>query len=596
MKKTMRKISIFAVLLFALVSCNDEAFLTENPKYFYTVDNVFSTQQQVEQALVTCYSKLREYRTLSTEATEYMTIRGSNGTDMFDVSTVRHSYQFNDYSILTPEHRVYTNIFSFWYKMISAANLVLYGADLENIEWDNEENYNYAVAQAHFFRAWAYRNLGELYGGVFIVPELCLEPKFNFERSTRVETYRYAISEIEDRIEDFPETSSHPGRLVRGAVQHTLAVLYLDLGIALGEEGLTEEADQAYKKSIEWADKVIDGGTYSLMTSRFGTRMNEGPKYYYANTEADKTEDHTYESAGVKIPGNVIWDMYQPGNISYQDGNHEAIWVIHTDLDAFMEEDKASKLNYSRSFSPTFRSATPGILDGTMEDVGGRGVTWVMPTEYTRTMIFADKWGKGDLRNSEAAMRRTFVGNVPDSKYYGKVIPWSVLNRTGEGGSAEQSAYTQAFPISCKVASDVYPDDKYGGNKSYLYRDDYVIRLAETYLVRAEAYLRRDNAAMAAVNINVVRKRAGCSYLATGSNTDLNLILDERARELIYEEDRWNTLLRMGGTVAVDRIIEYSYWEYPRMGTMKHFNLWPIPQSVIDSNKDVKIEQNEGWK
>jgi hypothetical protein len=76
---------------------------------------------------------------------------------------------------------------------------------------------------------------------------------------------------------------------------------------------------------------------------------------------------------------------------------------------------------------------------------------------------------------------------------------------------------------------------------------------------------------------------------------NLDLILDERARELMYEENRWCTLLRMGGTVAVDRIREYSYWDYPRMGTMPNYNLWPIPQKVIDTNKDVKVQQNEGW-
>ena len=52
----------------------------------------------------------------------------------------------------------------------------------------------------------------------------------------------------------------------------------------------------------------------------------------------------------------------------------------------------------------------------------------------------------------------------------------------------------------------------------------------------------------------------------------------------------------MGGTVACDRIREYSYWDYPRSGSMKNFSVWPIPQSVIDTNKDVKIEQNDGWK
>lgn len=58
------------------------------------------------------------------------------------------------------------------------------------------------------------------------------------------------------------------------------------------------------------------------------------------------------------------------------------------------------------------------------------------------------------------------------------------------------------------------------------------------------------------------------------SDVNLDLILDERARELVYEEHRWNTLLRMGGTVAIDRIKKYAYWDVARTSLAnKNFNL-----------------------
>ena len=592
----MKKILITLTALLVWTACNDDAYLTEHPKYFYTPDNAFSTQDQVDQVLLSCYSMIRDIQSMRSEGAEFFVFRCCNGTDMFDVTNIRHSYQFNDYSIITPEHKVFKYIFGYWYKMISYANLALYAADLETIDWDTEENRSYAKAQAHFFRAWAYRNLGEEFGGVFIVPELCTEPRFNFERSSRVETYQYAIDELEGCLDAFPETTPDKGRLVRGAAQHCLAQLYLDKGIALDEEGRAEEARTSYLKSVSYAGDVIGGGLYELMTERFGTRMSEGPTYYYANTAKQKTPDHTYEKAGVILEGNVIWDMYQTGNVAFQDGNREAVWIIRTDLDAYLAGDRTSRLAYSRCFSPSIREALPGVLDGLMEDVGGRGVTWVMPTDYVRTQIYEGKWGEGDLRNSEVVMRRTFVGNVPGSAYYGRVIPWNVIYHQGGDAAMRETAYTQAFPISCKVSSDEYPDDELGGNKSNLYRDDYMIRLAETYLIRAEAHMRAGDLASAARDINVVRSRAQCKYLVTPEDMSVELILDERARELIYEENRWNTLLRMGGTLASDRIREYSYWEYPRSGSMKNFGVWPIPQTVIDTNKDVKIEQNDGWK
>ena len=283
------------------------------------------------------------------------------------------------------------------------------------------------------------------------------------------------------------------------------------------------------------------------------------------------------------------------GNQNYADGNYEAVWTIEVDYEANLNKDGNSRLNFSRSFGPCFRDILPNDLAGLTPDVGGRGVTWIMPTAYTRDEIWSGQWGN-DLRNSEACLRRTFLGNVPTSRYYGKVIPWSLIYRQGNSNrDAVDAAYTQCFPISCKTHLDSYIDDATGGNRTYIYRDDYAIRLSETILLRAEAKWRSGDLQGAAADINLIRRRAKCSHLVGSDEVGLELILDERARELMYEEIRWNTLLRMGGTVAVDRIREYAYWDDPRSSSMKTFNLWPIPQTVIDTNKDAKIEQNEGW-
>ena len=127
-----------------------------------------------------------------------------------------------------------------------------------------------------------------------------------------------------------------------------------------------------------------------------------------------------------------------------------------------------------------------------------------------------------------------------------------------------------------------------------MFRDEYIIRLAETILLRAEAKMRAGDNAGAASDINKLRERAQCEYKVTAADVNLDLILDERCRELLYEECRWNTLLRMGGKVAIERISKYAYWDTSSLND-RTFNLWPIPQNVIDSNKDVVIEQNPDW-
>lgn len=594
MKKNIIKSGIgLGLSIILLGGCNDSDFLSEKPQTFYTIDNAFSTSEQVDQVVIGCYSQIRKLYCFLDETNAVYAFRGGNGTDMYDVATIRRGQRFNDYGIINPETDVFNYNYTFWYELIAKANLAVYAADLPQITWANEAEKAYTVAQARFFRAWAYRNLGELYGGVPIVTEITTTPRYDFVRTTRLETYQFAIDELEAILNDLPETTSSPGRIVRGAAQHTLAQLYLDKGIAM-EQGGGGDAQAAYNRSIEHANALIDGSIYGLMTERFGTRMNENPEYYYAQEEANQIPERSYSAAGYSIEGNVIWDLFQEGNQNYQEGNREAIWIAQIDYAAYKAEDGQSKLQYTRVYGPVFRDPMASVCGGMLEDVGGRGIVQVMPTMYTRDIIYEDKWAD-DLRNSEAALRRTFLGNVEGNEYFGKPVPWSVLYRDGQDEDAVHTAKTQVFPVSCKIATDKYTGLQDGENRSNLFRDEYIIRLAETVLMRAEAKMRAGNNSGAAADINILRARAKCSYMVTAGDMSIDLILDERARELVYEETRWNTLLRMGGTVAVDRIKKYAYWDDPRTTLTSNFNLWPIPQIVIDTNKDVVMEQNPGW-
>lgn len=576
-----------------LFSCNDNDFLTEDPETFYTIDNIFTTSSQVDQVITSCYEQVRYiYCPQETWDLDFYAYCLGNGTDMYDVATIRLANRFNDYSILNSETKGFYSVYSALYQLINIANTALMAADLENIVWASEEEKARVIAEARFFRAFAYRNLGELYGGVPLVTELATEPRYDYTRSTRLETYQFAIDELEACMNDLPETTAEAGRLVRAAAQHNLCQLYIDKGVVLSEEG-GGDANAAYNKAIEYANAVIDGGLYSLMTDRFGTRAQENPIFYYASSDAEQTEDHLYENAGYKIEGNVFWDLFQVGNQDYQIGNRESIWAIQFDYDVYKQEGSKGTI-YAGYYCPVFRDQGGEFATGSMEDVGGLGTCAVQPTFYTRDLIYEGKYNV-DMRNSDAVFRRTILGNVPGTEYYGKLLPWSVLYREDASGQKNDVATTQLYPISCKIGPDYYVGIEDGENRSHIFRDHYLIRLPETILLRAEAKLRLGDMQSAANDINLLRERAQCEYKVTASDMSIDLILDERARELVYEESRWNTLLRMGGTVAVDRIKKYSYWDYPRTTLNKTFNLWPIPQTVIDTNKDVKLEQNPGW-
>ncbi|SEN77034.1 Starch-binding associating with outer membrane [bacterium A37T11] len=567
-----KKLVIGLLALLGFTGCrSDKDFLTEKPSTFYTVDNAFSTSAQIDQVLVSIYSQLRDLWANPDEAKWIFMLRG-NGTDMYDVASIRRDWTFNNYGIINPDHENFYNAYSTWYQLISKANLAIYSANLPQIAWSSDAEKTYALAQARFFRAFSYLNLGELFGGVPIVTDITTVPRYDFVRATRLETYQFAIDELEAIENDLPETTAIGGRIVKGVAEHMLARLYLAKGIQLEAEGNTGEAKTAFTASVTNAGKVIDGGTYALMASRFGTRKTE-------------------------TKGNVYWDLFQEGNVNYQDGNTESIWALQVDFAAYKAEDGKSKLPYSRTYGPVFRDGSGGHLTGTLEDVGGRGIAEIIPTMYSRDLIYQDKWGD-DMRNTDIVFKRIFIGNVVGDSYYGKPVPWEVLYNGSTDATTNKANSSLCYPVSCKIATDKYTGLDQGENRSNLFRDDYFVRLPETILLRAEAKQRLGDKAGAAADVNLLRARAQCGYMVTASDMDdkFGVILDERARELVYEESRWNTLLRMGGTIAVDRIKQYAYWPEAKATLTFNFNLWPIPNTVIDTNKDAPIAQNAGWE
>ncbi len=553
--KTNRTILFFAALsLLFLGSCDDEGFLTEEPKTFNTIDNIFSSSAQTDQLLITMYSEFRSFKVTNRQMKGF-------GTDVYDSPLFRLGQSFTDYSRINPQNGVFNTFYTFYYEMITRANTVIEVANRENISWPSEAERAYVIAQAKFFRGYSYGSLAQLFGGVPLVTEVLSEPKFDFVRATREETYQFAIADLEAAVPDLPETTPQDGRVVRGAAQHYLSEFYLSLGIVTG-------SDSDFQRSVDFANDVIDGGVFSLMISRFGERMDE----------ADK---------------DVWWDLFRKNNVNYNDGNMECVWSIQTDFDAWQAEDNEAFLNYPRVFMPALR-VIPGV-SGTDEDVGGRGVAFIAPTNYTKDSIWDPAISDNDQRNAEHNIRRIIRYNDPSyppdnpGSLIGQIVPQDSIDKADENLGL-------VYPIYQKLTTDNFLDENIGFRpKSNLFRDEYAIRLAETILLRAEAYHRLGNNQAAANNINLLRSRAQCTYLVSAGEVDIDFILDERARELLAEESRWQTLLRMGGTVAVDRIRRYAFHPHVATSLTFDYNLWPIPQTVIDRNSGVVLEQNPGW-
>lgn len=109
------------------------------------------------------------------------------------------------------------------------------------------------------------------------------------------------------------------------------------------------------------------------------------------------------------------------------------------------------------------------------------------------------------------------------------------------------------------------------------------MRLADAWLLRAEAKLKQNNPSGAADDINRIRLRAAvpsqeAASQISASDVDLDFLLDERARELAGEGHRWLDLARTGKLIERTRL--YNPEASPNI--QDYHAIRPIPQNQID--------------
>ncbi|RPD43027.1 RagB/SusD family nutrient uptake outer membrane protein [Chitinophaga barathri] len=412
--------------------------------------------------------------------------------------------------------------------------------------WKSDAQRNAIIAEARFFRGYTFNLLANLYGGVPLVDTIYSSPKADFTRASRKETYEQAVRDLEFASQWLPATvpKAREGRIVKAAADHLLAEVYISL--------------EMYDKSVEAATRVINSGLYNLMTIRFGSEKSK--------------------------PGDVFSDLFRNGNQNRSSGNLESIYVLQIEDQTPGGQGGTGGNNNLRGWAPFYSSGNFRAPDGKagfiLADSMGRGVGWVRPNNYFFYDIWKDNW-ENDMRNSTYNIRRTFVYNNPGSTFFGKIVEKRTL--------ADDTMFYM-FPTIRKVEGNL---PKSGDNSTgRTFTDMMVYRLAETYLLRAEAYFRKGEPGPAADDINAVRARAGAKLIGSGDVT-IDYILDERARELTVEEPRRRTLCRMGN--LVERVRIYNIRPDTRSSIKDKHLFFPIPQSAIDANYGAELKQNPDY-
>lgn len=549
--KSITRYILVGMFLILVSSCQD--FLEEDNKSNITAENYFTTASGYESLVNAAYATLRSAIGSAGGGRGYPFVFFS-GVDIFtrgESELVGGSYEsrdiwsseLNEYGTLDAQNQAVADFYTNFYYAVQVCNTAVSRAD--KVVGMSDSRKQQLLAEVKFLRAYYYYNLVEQFGDVPLVTDEITEAVTHFERDPEEQVYQFIISELEASVGDLPEVPEKFGRVTKGAANHLLALVYLTRGY----KSFADPND--FSKAASLADGVINGGTYSLQDtfSEVFDRNNE-------------TND--------EIIFSIQYD-YGPG----LDGSLQSRqfgWLLSEKETGFAFGDLTYPLQYPQ-FTPSqflyslFNTSIDSRYDATFK------------SEYYATAdVPSAGIQKGDLRVYFPKPDQPFT--TADSLAFMAAHPVAdIITFSHWLPDIENLGGSGKFPMIWKFhdpkTTSVYVST----------RDIILFRLAETYLIAAEAYHQMGDDATAADRINAVRTRAAlpgneADMEIQDSDVDIDFILDERARELAGEYQRWYDLKRTGK--LIERTLAHNVLAEKVNELDEHHLVRPIPQSVID--------------
>ncbi|MDR2914620.1 MAG: RagB/SusD family nutrient uptake outer membrane protein [Tannerella sp.] len=564
--KTLLKYILILCFLSGIASCED--FLREDNRSNIDSDSYFAEATAYESLVSASYSTLRSvWRAdpwLFCLGVDIYT-RGeselrSGSYENRDV----YSRQLNEYNDLNSTNSFVSDFYAAVYKAIQTCNTAI--ARAEKVTGLTDARKEQLVAEVKFLRAYYYYLLAEQFGGVPLVLDEINTAITHFERDTEEDVFRFIISELEATVGILPETPEQFGRVTKGAVKNLLSLVYLTRGYK------SYAGSSDFSLAASYADEVINSGQYSLLSS--------------------------FEE--VFAPGNeenkeIIFSIqYDAGSLSsYTSGNGQNVhfgWELWTKVLGGFERGNTT-YNWKKSqFTPT--QFLYSLFD---TEADSRYDVTFLSTFYATADDVSTGVRKGDLRTYFPKYDQPFT--VQDSLDFMAQHPNAIIiTKSRWIQDIEGLGGTGMVPMVWKFYDPdaPFPDNNTGYTST---RDIFLFRLAETYLIAAEAYHKLNNNDKAVERINSVRQRAAipgneAAMTIPASDVTLDFILDERARELTGEYKRWMDLKRTGK--LIERTLLYNNLAQRTNRMEPHHLLRPIPQTVRDQDSG-DFPQNPGY-
>ena len=555
----MKKILTIAFAAAALTACDIERL----PYGSMAAEQITNDPSASLDALINgVYAQLKTWSDPMHRCGEYagdnMMIRGSS-TDAF--------FEFISYS-RTPNNYRLQNFWDYGYKGIAqASNIINMIEEGQSAEIDNQ------LGECYYVRGMLYFYFVRAYGrpyyqapdknlGVPIVngtPENVMGDLFLEDRATVHETYMQAINDLK-KAEELMTIDKGAAYASKAAAQAMLSRVYLYMS------GTYENPNTQYAQlAVDYADKVINSGNYSLLSredfmkyNTFTPENNDESIFVVKRVASEFSGyDHYYGVGGMYANiGGMGWgEMYasakyidllnETGRNDWRPDNYKIVDAraafIEPTYDAshklvfrFIKKDSETVENYAQF------DAVKNGANVTCTDAEG--------TSYTLTPVSEEE--------------EIYTIDYKGATYEGVLDYFITLNRV----------YPQFYITKCSRE----------GEDSHLH-SPIISRLGEIYLNRAEAYAKLGQYSNALKDLNIIRERSivGGGYASLDASNAGDLIDKERQLELAYQAERSYDVFRNGK--PLDRTFPGPHNQAEIVEASDYRVTYYIPQNAINA-------------
>ncbi|GAB3888608.1 RagB/SusD family nutrient uptake outer membrane protein [Spirosoma agri] len=425
------------------------------------------------------------------------------------------------------------------------------------------------LAEARGMRAYYSMLTLDLFGVVFVKDDVGATSTI-LRGDQAVEYIKSELLAVEPNL----ETTVGPGRLTKGAVWGLLARLYLNAAVYRDRYAAqftfkSEDMD----KVIEYTDKIISSGQYQLSRdffSIFNSDNHDNKELIFAVDQRADLNGHN-RMAYFSISG----DQFPIPAYPLANG---------TDGPGITPDYYQS---WAKAYAPKDPSVDPRFYKQNLTIYSNPADSCVAEADFNIN--------RGILRGQQYGLiRRNGVFlKCPDGKYkVGKLFSDTRNRPTLAVNFTEQIDFSVAgsnYNTGYRVEKYEFSKKSVSG-RNFGEADIVILRLADVYLMRAEAKLRKSgDAASALADVNTVRAaRTATTPPPALSAMTLDLLFRERGFELYWEAQRRTDMIRFGK-------YEDTWTEKSNSNKMKR--LFPIPQTAIDgaSNLPGYLIQNESY-